>query len=260
MTASIPPIQSLLDLNDRTIVVTGASGNIGAGIAHRIAQAGANTVIHYNSQAGAAEDVAAKINATGGRAAAIGADLSDAAAPDRLITESAERFGTVFGLVNNAGIQPVEGFMDITDGSFDSMMRTNVGGPFALIQSLARNAQNGGAVVNIASIEGSQPAAFHSHYAVSKAALIMATRAAALELGSGGIRVNCVSPGLIHRDGIEEDWPEGVGRWKAAAPLERLGQPEDIGDAVLFLLSDAARWITGVNLPVDGGVLAHPTW
>ena len=260
MITSIPAVQSLLDLKDRTVIVTGASGNIGAGIAHRIAQAGASTVIHYSSRAGAAETVADEINAAGGKAVAIGADLSDSAAPERLLADSAERFGAVFGLVNNAGIQPVEDFMDISDDSFASMMRTNVGGPFALVQSLARHAKNGGAVVNIGSVEGSQPAAFHSHYAVSKAALIMATRAAALELGPRGIRVNCVSPGLIHRDGIEEDWPEGIERWKAAAPLERLGQPEDIGDAVLFLLSDAARWITGVNLPVDGGILARPTW
>jgi 3-oxoacyl-[acyl-carrier protein] reductase len=88
----------------------------------------------------------------------------------------------------------------------------------------------------------------------------MLTKAAALELGGAGIRVNSVSPGLIHRDGLDEAWPEGVQRWSNAAPLTRLGLPEDIGDAVLFLLSDAARWITGADLVVDGGVSAHPTW
>ena len=88
----------------------------------------------------------------------------------------------------------------------------------------------------------------------------MHTRAAALELGPRGIRVNCVSPGLIEAPGIEASWPEGVARWHGAAPLERLGRPDDVADAVLFLASPAARWITGANLVVDGGVLAHNTW
>src|SRR5690606_36155091 len=118
----------------------------------------------------------------------------------------------------------------------------------------------GGAVVNIASIEGRQPAPGHAHYAASKAALLMFTKAAALELGSLGIRVNAVSPGLVHREGIEEAWPEGVERWQSAAPLKRLGQPADIADAALFLASDAARWITGAELVVDGGVSTRPTW
>jgi len=119
---------------------------------------------------------------------------------------------------------------------------------------------DGGAIVNIASIEGLQPAFDHSHYAASKAAVIMHTRAAALELGRAGIRVNSVSPGVIEAPGIEESWPEGVARWRAAAPLERLGHPSDVADAVLFLVSPAARWITGANLVVDGGVLARNTW
>jgi NAD(P)-dependent dehydrogenase (short-subunit alcohol dehydrogenase family) len=120
---------------------------------------------------------------------------------------------------------------------------------------------DGGAIVNIASIEGLQPAFDHSHYAASKAAVIMHTRAAALELGSRGIRVNCVSPGLIDVAGrLEHAWPSGVERWHAAAPLHRLGRPDDVADAVLFLASDAARWITGANLVVDGGVLARNTW
>ncbi len=119
---------------------------------------------------------------------------------------------------------------------------------------------DGGAIVNVASIEGLQPAAGHSHYAASKAAVIMHTRAAALELGAQRIRVNAVAPGLIDRAGLADAWPDGVGRWLAACPLERLGTTEDVADAVLFLLSDAARWITGTTLVVDGGMLARPTW
>ncbi len=117
-----------------------------------------------------------------------------------------------------------------------------------------------GAIVNVSSIEGLQPAFAHSHYAASKAAVIMHTRAAALELGPRGIRVNSVSPGLIEAEGLDRAWPEGVARWHAAAPLRRLGTPTDVADAVLFLASPAARWISGSNLVVDGGVLAHSTW
>jgi NAD(P)-dependent dehydrogenase (short-subunit alcohol dehydrogenase family) len=121
-------------------------------------------------------------------------------------------------------------------------------------------AARGGAIVNISSIEGLQPAFLHSHYAASKAAVIMHTRAAALELGPSGIRVNCVSPGLIDAPGLDTAWPDGVARWHAAAPLGRLGEPADVADAVLFLASPAARWISGANLVVDGGVLTHNTW
>ncbi|MDX1577627.1 MAG: SDR family oxidoreductase, partial [Gemmatimonadota bacterium] len=99
-----------------------------------------------------------------------------------------------------------------------------------------------------------------SHYNASKAGVLMHTRAAAGELGPRGIRVNAVSPGLIRRPGIEEQWPEGVERWRAACPLERMGEPGDVADACLFLASDAARWITGANLVVDGGTLTGPAF
>jgi len=118
----------------------------------------------------------------------------------------------------------------------------------------------GGAIVHVASIEGLQPAHGHSHYAASKAAVIMHARAAALELGRHGIRVNAVAPGLIDRDGLAEAWPDGVSRWLAACPLGRLGTAQDVADAVLFLLSDAARFVSGATLTVDGGMLANNTW
>ena len=118
----------------------------------------------------------------------------------------------------------------------------------------------GGAICNVSSIEGIQPAAGHAHYSAAKAGVIMHTRAAALELGSSGIRVNAVAPGLIAREGIGEQWPEGVRRWEESCPLGRLGDPTDVADAVLFLCSSAARWITGAVLAVDGGVLTATTW
>jgi NAD(P)-dependent dehydrogenase (short-subunit alcohol dehydrogenase family) len=119
---------------------------------------------------------------------------------------------------------------------------------------------NGGSIVNISSIEGLQPAFNHSHYATSKAAVLMHTRASALELGKHGIRVNAIAPGLIDREGLEQAWADGVTRWRTACPLERLGTPEDVADAVLFLISKAARWITGATLAVDGGMLTNRLW
>ena len=104
------------------------------------------------------------------------------------------------------------------------------------------------------------PEGGHAHYATSKAGLIMFTRAAALEYGPRGVRVNCVSPGLVDRAGLADDWPDGVGRWQERVPLGRLGTAKDVADAVLFLLSPAARWISGTNLVVDGGMSAQSRW
>jgi NAD(P)-dependent dehydrogenase (short-subunit alcohol dehydrogenase family) len=153
--------------------------------------------------------------------------------------------------------------MDIGIEEFAYMLNINVVAPHLLTAALARHLierDSPGSIVHVASISGTQTAKDHSHYCTSKAALIMHAKAAALELGTAGIRVNTVSPGLIAREGIEDAWPDGVDRWRAAAPLSRLGSAEDIGDACLFLVSELSRWITGSNLVVDGGVSVVPTY
>jgi NAD(P)-dependent dehydrogenase (short-subunit alcohol dehydrogenase family) len=258
-----PPVASLLDLSGRTAIVTGASGGIGAGIARRFGEAGANIVCHYNSNRESADTVAAAIRSAGGKAISCQADVSSGKGAADLVARAVAEFGGADILVNNAGQQPVQMLVDMAEDDWSAMMAANVAGPFLAVRAFveqARKAGRPGSVVNIASIEGHNPAPGHGHYATSKAALLMFTKAAALEFGVFGIRVNSISPGLIHRDGIEEGWPEGVGRWKAAAALQRLGSPDDIADAALFLASDAARWITGADLVVDGGVSARPTW
>jgi len=263
LSISIPAVPALLDLSGRTAIVTGASGGIGGGIAKRFAEAGANVVVHFNDNRTGADAVAAAIRSSGGRALVQQADISSSAGAVGLVEAAVAEFGGADILVNNAGQQPVQMLSDTTEADFSGIFAANVTGPFLLIQTFAerlRQAGKSGSVVNIVSIEGHNPAPGHAHYASSKAALLMFTKAAALELGSDGIRVNSVSPGLIHRDGIEEGWPEGVARWKSAAALSRLGRPEDIADAALFLASDAARWISGADLIVDGGVSARPTW
>ncbi len=263
MSTSIPAVSSLLDLVGRTALVTGASGGIGGAIARRFAEAGAAVVVHFHRNRAGADAVVGSIRAAGGVAEPHQADISSANGASALIDAAFGTFGGLDILVNNAGQQPVHMLADTTEADFNAILAANVTGPFLLVKAFAgrlKQAARPGSVVNIASIEGHNPAAGHAHYASSKAALLMFTRAAALELGPQGIRVNSVSPGLIHRDGIEQGWPEGVARWTSAAALGRLGRPEDIADAALFLASDAARWISGADLVVDGGVSARPTW
>ncbi len=262
--ASVPAVSNLLDLTGRVVLVTGASGGIGAGISRRLHEAGAHVGVHCRSDREGAERLVTEL---GSRALVVGGpttgDLTVELCIEGLLDELKDEFGVVDLLVNNAALQPLAPMMDMEAVEFDEVMKTNAGGVFRLTRAVARRlvaARKPGAVVNVASIEGLQPAFAHSHYSASKAAVLMHTRSAALEFGPLGIRVNAVAPGLINRDGLAEMWPEGVERWQAKAPLGRLGAAEDVADACLFLLSDAARWITGANLTVDGGMLTHPIW
>ena len=249
-----PPVGELFDLSGKKALVTGASGNIGAGIARRLAEAGASVVAHCHSNRAAAEALIESL----GDGDVVQADLADPAAVDAMFDEL-----KIDLLVNNAAAQPVTALAEMTDPDWHAVIAANLDAVFFATQRAAarwRAAGRAGAIVNIASIEGLDPAEGHAHYASSKAGLLMFTRASALEYGADGIRINAVSPGLIDRDGLAAAWPEGVGRWRAKAPLERLGTANDVADAVLFLLSPAARWITGVNLVVDGGMSAQNKW
>ncbi len=232
------PVADLLDLIGRVAVVTGGHRGIGAGIAARLSEAGATV------RALARDD----------------GDLRDDGVADAIAADVVERFGRLDIWINNAGIQPVAMLEEMTGAEFDEVIAGNLGVVFRGTRAAATHLGDGGSIVNIASIEGLAPAVGHSHYSAAKAGVLMHTRAAALELGGRGIRVNAVAPGLIGRDGIEHDWPDGVARWTAAAPLGRLGEPDDVADACLFLASAAARWITGAVLVVDGGMTARPTW
>ena len=258
---AIPAPQSLLDFAGRVVLVTGGSRGIGAGIALRFAEAGADVAISYHANQAAAEAVAGRIRAQGRRAFALSADLAGEDDARRLVSEAAAELGRLDVLVNNAGAYPVQPLLDMTAADWDRVVDANLRSVFLCTQAAALQMIGqepaGGAIVNIASIEAENPAPGHSHYDAAKAGVLMHTRAAASELGPHGIRVNAVSPGLIWSASLEADWPDGVARWKRAAPLGRLGQPEDVADACLFLASSAARWITGANLLVDGGVMTR---
>ncbi|MGI5472734.1 SDR family NAD(P)-dependent oxidoreductase [Streptomyces sp. CA-132043] len=260
----MPDTETTGSLAGRVALVTGAGGLIGGGIARRLAQAGAAVVVHWHHSEQQAGAIVEEISAAGGSARAVRADLTREEECRRLVDTAASWRGQLDVLVNNAGIQPVQPLAEMTAEDWRRISETNVTSAFcctqAAVRAMTRKGGGGGSIVHIASIEGSGPAPGHAHYSASKAALIMFARSAALEYGHLGVRVNTVSPGLIGRPGLADDWPDGVERWTRAAPLTRLGRPEDIGDACVFLASNAASWITGTDLVVDGGVSARPTW
>ncbi|MBQ1098610.1 glucose 1-dehydrogenase [Streptomyces sp. b94] len=251
-------------LDGQVALVTGAGGGIGRGIALRFAEEGAAVAVHCRTAVEAARDVAARIGERGGRAVVLRADLTDEDACRRLVEEAADwGGGRLTALVNNAGVQPLRELAGMTAAEWRAVVDTNLTSVFACTQAAAgimRTQDEGGTVTHIASIEANAPAPAHAHYGASKAAVVTHARTAALEYGPWGVRVNTVSPGLVDRDGLAAAWPDGVRRWREAAPAGRLGRPEDVGDACVFLASRLASWVTGHDLVVDGGVTARPSW
>jgi len=250
-------VSEMFGLAGRAGVVTGASGGIGRGIALLLAEAGAAVVVAYHRGKDAADELVAEIERRGGRALSLGADATKADEVERLVSACVEEFGGIDILVNNAGAYPMAALLEMPEDAWDEMLAVNLRSAFLCTQVAGRRMidRGGGSIVNIASIEAENPAPMHAHYCTAKAGLAMLTQASAAELGRHGIRVNTISPGLIWREGIDEAWPDGVKRWREAAPLARLGTPEDVAKACLFLVSDAAAWISGANLRVDGGVM-----
>jgi NAD(P)-dependent dehydrogenase (short-subunit alcohol dehydrogenase family) len=250
----------LPDLRSTVALVTGGAGGIGAGVAGRFAAAGAAVVVHHRDSPERAAAVVDAITRRGGIATSAGADITDPAQCAALMAGAVDRFGRLDALVACAGVQPVVPLDELDAAGWRAVSEVNTTGTFATVQAAVPHLPGGGSITLIASIEGTRPAPGHAHYAASKAAVIMLARAAAVEYGPRGIRVNSVSPGLIDRPGLAQAWPDGVDRWSSAAPLGRLGEPDDVGDACVFLASRMARWITGHDLVVDGGVAARPGW
>jgi NAD(P)-dependent dehydrogenase (short-subunit alcohol dehydrogenase family) len=256
-------VAELLDLTGRSALVTGGGRGIGAAIARRLGEAGAAVVVNFRTSADGASAVAREISDAGGKAVAIEADVTRSEEVERLMAGAIAVHGGLDLLVNNAGIYPVSTLLEMDEEEWDAVVDANLKSVHLCTRTAAAwmiEQGKGGAIVNIASIEGHAPAPMHAHYDAAKAGVIMHTRSAAQELGPHGIRVNAVSPGLIHAEGIEEAWPEGVQRWLDAVPLGRMGRRVEVADACLFLASPAAGWITGAVLPVDGGVLSRPVF
>lgn len=254
----VVPDPALPDLSGTVTVVTGAGGGIGGGIVARFAAAGAAVVVHHRASAERAAAVVAEVQRGGGRAVAAQADITDPDECAALMRLAVERFGRL-DAVAAAGVQPVADLPAVSLDQWRAVVETNLTGTFVAVQAAAAT-MRGGSITLVASIEAGRPARAHAHYAASKAGVVGFARGDALEYASVGIRVNTVSAGLIRREGLESEWPEGVEWWRRSAPLARLGEPEDVGDACVFLASPMARWITGHDLVVDGGVSVGPGW
>jgi len=250
----------MLDFSGKVVFVTGGGGGIGKGIALRFAQAGADVIVHYHSNEGGAQTVVQEIKDMGRQAAAFSGNLAFPDDAGAIIQSIDKLFSRLDVLINNSGIYPLATVLDMTPEQWDQVIDTNLKSAHLCTQAAARvmiERKIKGAVINITSIEAMNPAPNHSHYTASKGGLLMYTRSSAFELGEHGIRVNAVAPGLIWSEGLDTNWPDGVKRYLKNAPLGRLGYPEDVADACLFLASPAARWISGANLVVDGGVMTH---
>jgi NAD(P)-dependent dehydrogenase (short-subunit alcohol dehydrogenase family) len=239
------------DLTGRTAIVTGASRGIGLAIAQQLADAGANVVLTSRDQQ-SADAAAAKID---GNALGVAAHVAEDDAAQRCVDLTLERFGSIDILVNNAGTNPAFGpLIDQDHGRFAKIYDVNLWGPLLWTSKAVKGwmGEHGGAVVNIASIGGLSHEPGLGLYNSTKAALIHATKQLALEL-SPKVRVNAVCPGVVRTRLAEMLWKEHEQLLAATTALGRIGEPPDVAQAVTFLASDAASWVTGEVMVVDGG-------
>lgn len=252
MTSALPDFR----LDGRRVLVTGASLGIGRAVALAVAAAGAEVVLAARRRPGL-EDVAGLIAAAGGQATVLPFDAADPAAIRAAIASA----GALDGLVNNAGSVTREPFLEATEAEMDRVLALNVKGATIVAQEVARGMAKGagGAIVNIASVAGLVGARNRSLYVATKHAVVGLTRAMALELAPHGIRVNAVCPGLVNTP-LAADLmadPAFVAAARQRIPLGRILEPEDIAGPTVFLLSGASSGITGIAMPVDGGLTAE---
>jgi NAD(P)-dependent dehydrogenase (short-subunit alcohol dehydrogenase family) len=248
----------LFDLTGKVAIITGSSRGIGKAIAERMAEHGAKVVIS-SRKAGPCEEVAEAINAKApGHAIAVPANISSKEDLQRLVDETRSAFGKVDIVVCNAASNPYYGSqLDITDDAFSKILSNNIVANNWLISMVApeMKERHDGAVIIVSSIGGLRGSQVIGAYCISKAADMQLARNLAQELGPSGIRVNCIAPGLVKTDFARALWdtPEGEKRASSGTPLRRLGEPDDIAGAAVFLGSRAGSWMTGQTIVVDGG-------
>lgn len=243
-----------MKFTNKVILVTGAGRGIGHAIALRLARDGADVVVHYSRSAEGAAQTVDEIEKMGRRALAVRADLTDINEIKNAATAVKDHFGAIDILVNNAGYAKYDILENAVEEDFDTIFNINVKGLFFFTQEMVKMINDGGRIINISSgITGARVPG-GSVYAGSKAAIEAFTRCWAAELGTRNITVNTVSPGMTKTEMLMEVVPEPARQAAVqSTPLGRLGEPEDIADAVALLCSEEARWITAQNVKVNGG-------
>lgn len=243
-------------LENKVALVTGASRGIGRAIAERLAKDGATVIVNYNGSRDKAEAVVKEIEEVGGKAEAYQCSVADFAGVEEMMSYVIKTYGRIDILVNNAGITRDGLLMKMSEEDFDAVIATNLKGTFNCMRHVARQMikQRGGRIINISSVSGVMGNAGQANYCASKAGIIGLTKSVARELGSRGITSNAVAPGFIRTemtDVLPEDVKKAMGE---QIPLKHFGETKDIAEAVAFLASDEAAYITGQVLQVDGGM------
>jgi 3-oxoacyl-[acyl-carrier protein] reductase len=246
----------MTQFGSKVAIVTGASGGIGAAVARRLARDGHIVVVNYSGDPAPAEALVAEIETTGGRAVAARADIADPAAVARLFDTAEAAFGGVDVLVNNAGIMRLATIAGSDDALFDSQIAVNLKGTFNTLREASRRLRSGGRIINISSSVTTLLQPTYGVYAATKAAVEAMTSILTKELRGRDITVNAIAPGptatKLFLDGKPQ---EVIDRLSKAAPLERLGQPDDIAAAVAFLSGPDGGWINGQTLRANGGIV-----
>lgn len=249
-------MKQLGKLDGKTAVVTGASRGIGRAIALELAKEGANVVVNYSGSEAKAQEVVEEISKIGSKAIAVQANVADNDSVQNLMKSALDEFGSIDILVNNAGITRDNLLMRMKEDEWDDVINTNLKGVFLCTKAVTRQMmkQRAGRIINIASVVGVMGNAGQANYTAAKAGVIGLTKTSARELASRNILVNAVAPGFITTemtDALPEDIKEAM---LSQIPLAKLGKPENVAKAVVFLASDDAEYITGQVLHVDGGI------
>ena len=243
-------------LNNKIALVTGGSRGIGRAICCKLAANGAYVIVNYSHGQAAAEETVQMIEAGGGKAEICGFDVADEASCKEAIDALLAKHGRIDILVNNAGITRDKLLMAMSEEDYTSVLDTNLKGAFHTMKLLSRNFLKikSGSIINVASVSGILGNAGQANYSASKAGLIGMTKSVAREFASRGICVNAVAPGFIDTDMVAAMTADAKSQIASSIPMGRIGQPEEIADAVAFLASPAAKYITGQVLCIDGGM------
>lgn len=250
-------------MDKKIAFVTGASKGVGRGIAYGLAEAGWDLAINYHSDRAGAEKTRQQVESMGRSCLSMGGNVGVREDAEAMFEALLAEYGQLNCLVNNAGRQTWSPLLELSETDWDRTLTTNLKGPFLCTQIAARIMRDqggGGSIINIGSGANKQPFMNLVDYSASKGGLEQLTRVSACELGPLGIRVNCVGPGAIEIERTREESPDYAGTWSPITPLGRVGQVEDVANAVVFLADEKAEFITGQTLYVDGGLWTKAQW